>query len=108
MKTNVLGSVLAAIAVLTAVPAPAHADVTSEVVSLVLGGGNGSGGACAGGGYEPRQELQDPDGGWALGSAGYQVPDGFVLEVTDVDVTFGGHRVYSDSVSVTVQNRANA
>jgi hypothetical protein len=106
MRTNLLGSLLTAFAVLTTVPALAHADVTSEVVSLVIGGGNGNGGNCIGGGVEPRQEIQDPDGGSSLGGA-YQVPLGFVLEVTDIDVTFGGHRVYSDQVSVTVQNRAN-
>jgi hypothetical protein len=109
MRTSVLGSLFTALTAATLLTAaPAHADVTGEVVSLVLGGGNGSGGACAGGGYEPRQELQDPDGGWALGSTGYQVPDGFVLEVTDVDVTYGAHRVFTDWVTVTVQNRANA
>jgi hypothetical protein len=105
MRPIVLGSVLTALTILTAVPALAHADVTDEVVSLVMGGGNGSGGACTGGGFEPRQELQDPNGGWALGGA-YQVPAGFVLEVTDVDVTYGWHRSYTDWVTVTVQNRA--
>ncbi len=88
---------------------PAYADVTHEVVSLVMGGGNGAGGTCPNGaGSEPKQLIEDPDGGQLLANVGYQVPAGYVLEITDVEVTYAQNRVYNDWVNISVVNRANA
>lgn len=81
----------------------ARADIVNETVALSTGVGS-----CPGGGAAVKQEFQDPDGGYTWSNSEYEVPAGYVLEITDVDVQHNMQGEYSDWVTVSVRNRLDS